>query len=161
MRIHTNTIELADVYRADVPARTQVNVTVHGSRTHARAFEVSLTGESRRNNQSNTGKAATWDQWGVFLSVLFDRDPEMVVGSVKRPVYADRYDFDRKTNGRFGPTDTNGVRYDMNPGTTAPVGRYWPTDAHGDHKFEFEGVRYDSAIVHRCTKCTAAQIRFA
>lgn len=160
MRIHTNTpTDFGNIMVAANMARAHVTVTGHGSRTHAHAFEIALTGESNRNNQSNTGKAATWDQWGVFLSVLFDRDSEMVVGSVKRPVYANRYDFDRKTNGRFAPhgTTMEGDRF-----TKGEFGRdeanYWPQDAHGDHKFEFVGVDFDNAIIHRCTKCSAARI---
>jgi len=161
MRIHTNDLTtFGDIMVAANIARVHVTVSGHGSRTHDRAYEVSLTGESRRNNQSNTGKAATWDQWGVFLSVLFDRDPQMVCGTVKRPTYADRYDFDLKTNGRFAGDRRTlaGNRQTFDPGTLGAAD-YWPTDAHGDHKFEFEGVRFDGAIIHRCTKCTAAQVR--
>lgn len=130
MRIHTNTLTSTDLYDAARIARADLELTTHGSRKRARAFNVTLRGESRR--RPNMGKygagdeyAATWDQWGVFLAELFDRDP-----SVFTPYDKDADFFDRRTAGRFG----NG----------------WPEDAHGDHTF-----RPDAPYVQKCTKCSA------
>lgn len=119
----------------DAAQAARVNFTRYGegkSRSHVRVFDVILTGESRRHQNGGPDKAATWDQWGVFLSVLFSRDPNAVCGTVKRPVYADMWDFEFKTHGRF-------------------EGNTWPDDAHGDHTFRYSGTPY----VQQCTKCTA------
>lgn len=137
MRIHTNTLTTGDLVDAARVAR--VNFTRLGdgqSRSHARFFEFTLTGESRRRQMGKLDKAATWDQWGVFLSELFSRDPNMVCGTVKSPIYRDSGDFDYKTNWRFTNDNDNPA---------------WPTDAHGDHTFRFAGVPYQQ----KCTKCTA------
>ena len=134
MRIHTSVLTMSDIHEAARVARVDFGrLNEHGSRTRARAFDVTLTGESRRrpnDRGSNPGAyAATWDQWGVFLAVLFDRDPAMVT-----PYYSDRDDFERKTAYRFH-------------------GGTWPVDAHGDHDFRFNGIGIS------CTKCSARQVR--
>jgi len=107
--------------------------TQHGSRSRDRGFEVRLTGESKRRPNSGTrgagdDYAATWDQWGVFIAYLFDRDPEMMTQD-----YADLDEFQFRTNYRFN------------------VEGYWPSDAHGDHRFKSYGVPYRQ----ECTKCSA------
>ena len=139
MRIHTNENTMSNIMDAAKIARVNLDVLEsHNSRTHDAAFEVILSGESRR--RQNTGKssrdrefAATWDQWGVFLSVLFNIDPDMRCGISKRPFYANAADFEKKTDGRF----VNGV---------------WPDDAHGDHKFRWDGLS------SKCTKCSARRV---
>lgn len=79
----------------------------YGSRTHQRAVDVILSGESgRRTNQrwrvGDEGvEAATWDQWGIFLAVIFEADPSARCGSAKYPQYADAEDFHRQTAFRF------------------------------------------------------------
>ena len=81
---------------------------------------------------------------GVFLSVLFDRDPNMVT-----PYYADAADFHRKTGERFQPHSVK--RHPSHPRFGSALERdFWPTDAHGDHDFQFNG-----AGVHACTGCSA------
>lgn len=134
MRIHSDRLTNADLRAAAHAAR--VDFTRYGegaSRSHVTRFDVILTGESRRHQNGGPDKAATWDQWGVFLSYLFEIDPAMVCGTVKRPVYSDVYDFDFKTNYRF-----------------IDRGKF-PTDSHGDHTFRWAGVPYQQ----KCTKCTA------
>lgn len=133
MRIHSNVLTTENVRAAAAVAR--VDFTRYGegrSRSHDRYFDVILTGESRRHQNGGPDKAATWDQWGVFLAYLFAIDESMVCGTVKRPVYADADDFDYKTAYRFNV-----------PG--------FPTDAHGDHTFRWNGVPFQQ----NCTKCTA------
>lgn len=144
MRIHTDLLTTSDIHSAALIARVDYaegGFTIHGSRKRARAFNVLLTGESRR--RPNGGKrgairddvfAATWDQWGVFLSVLFEADPEMVT-----PYYKDSDEFHHRTDGRF----------EMKAGDSP----WWPTDAHGDHRFEFAGTPFEQS----CTKCSAVQ----
>lgn len=180
MRIHTDHLNTADIYRAARHARVDVvDLTKHKSQSRDHSFNVKLEGESRRRpNGGSSGRgytsgyAATWDQWGVFFGILFDIDPGMICGTAKRPIYADREDYLRKTNHRFeGRTLGIGVSTNANvvnvrayhdPSVTVhKLGAdYWPEDAHGDHTFRFEGIRFDGAIVHRCTKCSAAWFRF-
>lgn len=95
MRIHTDKLTETDVYQAARRAGEAVRVTVteHGSKSRARAFNVTLTGTSSRRPNNGTGGryrdgvgtddyAATWDEWGMFLGELFRRDPAAVVPNV-------------------------------------------------------------------------------
>ena len=131
MRMHTDTLTLDDLRDAARLARVEMEFTTHGSRKRKRAFDVKLTGESRRrpnggNIGAGTGYAATWDQWGVFLGHLFECDPSMVT-----PYYENAGDFHYRTAYRFEDE--------------------WPADAHGDHRFEYVGVPYSQS----CKKCSA------
>lgn len=139
MRIHANTLTTSEIYKAARIARVEVeHLTEHGSRKRAHAFEVKLSGESRRrpNNNGAHGDvfAATWDQWGVFLACLFDADNEITIPSA----YEDRENFQFKTDARFVKI---GGGWD----------NYWPADAHGDHTFRYAGIPYTQS----CTKCSA------
>lgn len=103
MRIHTNIIDPADMYRAAEDAGDGVTVEFmeHGSRSRLRAFEFSLSGTSnRRRNSGNRGAgdeyAATWDEWGMFLAHLFALDPEARSGWYESADY-----FHWVTGGRF------------------------------------------------------------
>jgi hypothetical protein len=137
MRIHTDATR-ETIHRAAILAGVQlVKCEQHKSRTHDRAFEVSLRGDSRRRPNFYNGDgtyAATWDQWGIFLAEIFTADEEARAGgSVKRPVYADADDFDYKTGNRF---PGHGER---------------PADMHGDHTFRWQGVAREQS----CTQCDA------
>lgn len=173
MRIHTDTLNVIDLFEAARIARADVTYTAQGSKSRDYSFDVHLTGESRR--RPNSGKrgagwssehAATWDQWGVFFAVLFDRDPAMFCGTAKRPTYRDRSHFHWCTDDRFRPygivgPDTPGALAvtgdDEYDGTTGPVYRqehtYWPDDAHGDHTFRPTGTM--GAVA--CSRCSAVQ----
>lgn len=131
MRIHTDSIRVSDLNDAARIARVDMEVTTHGSRKRDHAFEVKLTGESRRRPQGGglDAFAATWDQWGVFFAHLFMVDSNAHMGTA----YDGVEEFDYKTSHRF---DVEG---------------YWPSDAHGDHRFQYAGIPYTQA----CTKCTA------
>ena len=141
MRIHANTLTTGDIREAARIARVDiVQLSTHGSRTLDYAFNVKLEGESRRrpnggSSGAGSGYAATWDQWGVFLSILFDRDPTIVT-----TYYASWQDFYRATDRRFAPSID---------------GDFWPDDAHGDHTFRYQGVPRSQS----CTKCSATQRR--
>ena len=141
MRIHANTLTTSEIYKAARIARVEIeHLTEHGSRKRAHAFEVKLSGESRRrpNNNGAHGDvfAATWDQWGVFLACLFDADNKITIPSA----YEDRDQFQYRTDARF-----------------VKIGggweNYWPNDAHGDHTFRYAGIPY----TQQCTKCSATQ----
>lgn len=79
MRIHTNVFGLDLRAAADKAGVTIVQSAPHGSRSHARAFEVILSGSGRHGGQwgNGQGKSATWDEWGIFLAELFRLDPEL------------------------------------------------------------------------------------
>lgn len=103
MRIHGNTVTDADLYVAAVKAGVDLQrQTRHGSRSRNRAYDVILSGSSRYwANSGSYGadgfKAATWNEWGWFLSYLFSVDPRLTVPRV----YADARDFHLKTHGEF------------------------------------------------------------
>lgn len=74
-----------------------------GSRTHEKKADVILTGHSTHaTNQRHgfhdeyTPRAASWDQWGIYLAVIFDQAPD-----TKTDYYADAGDFHRQTGMRF------------------------------------------------------------
>ena len=84
----------------------------HRSTTHRSAAEVHLVTDDKepgsKRRRPNSGQygydgsevwAATWDEWGWFLSALFELDP-----TAKTTYYADREAFDRRTSGAFVPT---------------------------------------------------------
>jgi hypothetical protein len=134
MKIHTSATreQVAEAMRTAMvqPDRFEEK----GSRSHVRAFDVTLTGGSNRrpnNGDYNPNSyAATWDQWGVFIAAIFAIDPDS-----KMTYYANAADFHWQTDWRFG--DGQFVR--------------WPSDAHGDHKFEFTGT----VGQQECSKCSA------
>jgi hypothetical protein len=128
MRIHTS-LEMAEIQRAASKARVGfTSISQHGSRSHERAFEVILTGSSRRRQNQGNDYAATWDEWGIFLGHIFDLDPD-----AKCWAYKDATDFNFQTNRRFDYGEI-------------------PTDMHGDHKFEI-GIPYRQ----KCKNCTAVR----
>lgn len=70
-----------------------------GSRSRKRAFKFSLTGSSNHNRGFGApGKAATWDEWGIFLAYLFRIDPNAHCG---KGSYESEEDFHWKTDNRF------------------------------------------------------------
>lgn len=108
MRIHSDILTERDIYEAMGRAGDSVRgtVTIHGSRSRAHAFNVNLTGTSSRRTNPGTSdaywgvdrdRAATWDEWGMFLSELFRRDPNLTIPSA----YPTAGDFDRMTGGRY------------------------------------------------------------
>ena len=107
-----------------------------------RPLQSEVLRESRRRpNSGNYGAdrdvfAATWDQWGVFLQILFDADPDLTIPRA----YADRDEYVYRTDARFVKIGGG-------------WGNYWPADAHGDHTFRYAGIPYMQA----CTKCSAVQ----
>lgn len=98
MRLHTNLTE-GDIRAAGRLAGVGFErLTVHGSRKRDRAFDVILTGGSIHANhwtRSGEYRAATWDQWGVFLGALYRQDAAMV------SAYQSADHFLWSTNGRY------------------------------------------------------------
>lgn len=130
MRIHSDYVTVSDIYALLRDGLTGVSVEVsrHGSRKRAAALEVRLEGTSTRRNMSNTGQAATWDEWGVFMARVFNLDANALLG------HEDRAAFDERTQGRFDDLTM-------------------PEDAHGNHAWESAGAR-----VQACKRCSAVQV---
>ena len=135
MRVHSNTLEYADIYRAtkDLPG-VYVTASQHGSRSHARAFEVSLEGNGFHKNSGTGGASyefgATWDEWGAFIAAIYEVDPGALFGSVKYPVYPNAYEFHGMYQDRFA----NGL----------------PADTHKRHTWEIT-----NRLDRKCKKCSA------
>lgn len=100
MRIHTD-LTLADIMRIPTLPTVTVRITEYGSQSRTRAFEVVLTGSSVHGGQYGTTdyKTATWDEWGVWLGHLFQRDPTARISGV----YEGAGDFHYLTNDRYHP----------------------------------------------------------
>jgi len=142
MRLHTKltyTDLLQALQRAKDAGRVTPDVTfqgcglsLHGSRTHPRAFEVQLgthdkfslpagytdqnghrmrvrryknSGDGGASSEWATGGcpvwAATWHEWGWFMTEVWAADPTARWGGEKGWGYKDRADFDVKTKGAF------------------------------------------------------------
>ena len=138
----------------------------HRSQTHLRAFEIKLSGDSSRGPNSgrygmdNYGdKAATRDQWGMFLSALFEVDPAARVGGAKNPIYIDRDHFHWSTGNRYaGTPDDNGVRrIDAPTGTFLTAGKGY----HRRHEWTLGGSSATGAYYVSECACGAIVRRVA
>lgn len=100
-----------------------------GSRSRHAAFKFSLLGSSpyqRGFGASKNGeKAATWDEWGIFLSRLFMLDPQARCGD--KHSYQSEEDFHWKTGDRFR---TLHPRNQHKRHKWQPLGMVDPTDRH-------------------------------
>lgn len=147
MRIHTDTVTVANIYDAARTARVTLDrFVVCGSKSRDHAFDITLQGESRRNQNGGDGKAATWDQWGVFLAILFSLDENLTIPRA----YADGEQFAFRTADRFGAPDVVMTATGYQDKFTS-YGE--PFDAHGDHTFRYSGMPRQQ----ECTKCSATQ----
>jgi hypothetical protein len=105
VRIYTSQLTRQDLFDA-LPKGVYIDWSVHGSRKRARCFNVALSTD-HNHRRPNPGHgfarelignyAATWDEWGLFLAVLFAKDPEAIAG-----VIASADDFAWKTGGHYG-----------------------------------------------------------
>lgn len=102
MRIHSDTLIRGDFFDACRSLECYVDdFSQHGSRSRANGFKVYLGGSSKRLAAHWTegygyATAATYDEWGWFLSHLFDVDSDMIAGP-----YRSYEDFHVKTEHRF------------------------------------------------------------
>lgn len=85
MKIHYSTLTPRELYQAAENAGVEiVRDKYSGSQTHTGKVDVILNGSSNhRKNFSrydDEGKAATWDEWGMFLYGLFKADENIVAG---------------------------------------------------------------------------------
>ena len=86
-----------------IRAAQRAGVTIHrlerrNARKRAARLDVTLSGSSSRNTRNEPVHGATWDEWGIFLGVLFRYDDTLTVPGV----YEDAEHFHWSTGGRFG-----------------------------------------------------------
>lgn len=83
MKIHYNTLTLRDIWTAARYAGVSIERDKYtGSTSHNGKVDIILSGSSTYNVNFSTMdvKAATWDEWGIFLNQLFMKDPTIVAG---------------------------------------------------------------------------------
>ena len=106
MKIYSETLTEADLRKAP-PAGTSLTkveaVSAPRPRTHAWKVQLGRAGSRRPFNSGTFGAdgegAASWDDWGWFLSALYQRDPQMIAGGTG--LYKDAGDFHAKTHDTF------------------------------------------------------------
>jgi hypothetical protein len=97
MRLHSDVLTQRDLFDAAMISGLHSrgayveSVTLHRSRSRARGMEFRLASD-RSNQYRNSGqygaevwgpKAASWDDHGVWMAELFDRDPNAIIGPYK------------------------------------------------------------------------------
>ena len=107
MRIHSDILTREDLggMLADLPGVYFDHISTHGSRQRARGIEVRLIGNSPYLNMAKTDKAATWDEWGVFMARVFDKDSSALMGKETEAAFCARTNYRFDTDGL--PTDTH------------------------------------------------------
>jgi hypothetical protein len=118
MRFHTDTLtpmHLHEIVKSTGLAAEGVAIAhadMHNSRSHKAGIEIVLRaspgkdrfGKTRRNPNSGTSgayndyeKAATYDEWGIFMAKLFELEPTASFGRT----YKDADDFHASTKGAY------------------------------------------------------------
>lgn len=128
MKIYSHTLTAQDVHHAvngiDHVWIDDSGVRCFTARDGRKGFEVYLEGYGDRHTRARNlreGKAATWDDWGVFIERLFKIDPNAQIAH-----YNGRSNF-IETTSRYQPT-----------GARAP----WLTeDVTGDYRWPDEKQR--------------------
>lgn len=109
MKIYSDTLEGKD-FREALPAGTNIDQfeQMPGTRVRSQGWKVHIVhpGSKRPANTGRYGAAtdnttgyngsASWDEWGHFLSSLFDKDPHARAG-----YYDGRDDFHARTNSQY------------------------------------------------------------
>jgi hypothetical protein len=100
VRIHSDVLTRENLAQAlDTAELGEVffdSLTLHRSNSRAQGYEVRLRAQPGRDRNGKTrtatnsgqhgagsGKAATYDEWGYWIAVLFELDPDAVVGPYK------------------------------------------------------------------------------
>lgn len=98
MKIHSNVLTREDIIHAarNIAHCDITDLSERGSRSHKNRWDIKLSGDSLYNQNFGDSKAATWDQWGIFLAYLFRLDP-----TVKTDMYSDVNNFHWITGERF------------------------------------------------------------
>jgi hypothetical protein len=108
MKFYSDTLTGQD-FREALPAGTEIDQfeEIPNTRTRARGWKLHIVNPLSRR-PANTGTrgaarmeegyngSASWDEWGHYMSDLFDRDPSARLGP-----YTGRYDFHERTAGKY------------------------------------------------------------
>lgn len=54
-------------------------------RKRENCFNIRLSGNAKSNMWNRRERAATWDEWGIFVSNLFLDDPQAIIGNYNSP----------------------------------------------------------------------------
>ena len=78
MKIHSDALDENEIRKAARLAGVSfTRFEIGNSRTREQRFDIILTGSSSRTqNFGGTDQAATWDEWGIFLGILYALDPQ-------------------------------------------------------------------------------------
>jgi hypothetical protein len=89
MRIHSDKLTTDDLYLC-TPCGVHAEVmTIGRPRKRLRGWNVGLWSEhgtrSRNSGQygAGTDKAASWDEWGLWMNALYAIDPDALIGPYK------------------------------------------------------------------------------
>jgi hypothetical protein len=115
MKLHTDTINRNDIINVLMDTGLRADGVYidtcdeKRSHSHSHGFEIRLRGmdgKDRNDNTrrlpmyswktGNTEKAATYDEWGIFISALYEIDPDARFGP-----YLNEADFHGKTRYQF------------------------------------------------------------
>lgn len=146
MRLHTDTLTEQDVREAAALAGVRVlECTRRGSRSRVRALVVAFSGSGPYRTQwqgTMDHPAASWDEWGIVLGVLFDRDRRMIAGD--RSGYHGAADYHWQTGFRF-------ARHGLTTADGSPV-ILSPAQQHRRHVWTHDQAECvtGSYAVHRC-----------
>lgn len=93
MKIHSDTLTFQDILECvprgcylasfEHPHIGYTNIGFEGSRKREHGYVVRLAGSSPYRMQRLPDKSATWDEWGIFIAAIYERDPDAVVGWYK------------------------------------------------------------------------------
>lgn len=96
MKIHSDSLTFNDINRATSAhgmRGVDADVNISGSRSRTHRFDVKLSGTSNRaqnagttryaNRGSDAERAATFDEWGMFIDFLFLCDEGAIIGQYK------------------------------------------------------------------------------
>jgi hypothetical protein len=111
-------------------------LTTHGSKTHERAYDIKLSGDSSRYAQNQNYKAATFDQYGVFIEWLYRSDPLMSTRD-----YFDYHHFVWTFEDRYAKIIDGTLK------------------AHKQHKWEWNGHNATGSYSVQSCKCGATMRR--
>lgn len=155
MRIHTDLSAMHVINAVHALPGTTVAVAKierHGSRKRANGIELQLFGSGRTGGQwgNHSGKAATWDEWGMVIARIYAADSRAIVGP-----YPTADAFRWSTSNRFGGWGSYRPYEDDETAKFVPSD-LTPETQHLQHKWAHDGVSLGgSYATSHCTKCDA------
>jgi hypothetical protein len=106
MKIHSDILTVADLHtalRKPTPIdHAYLMLEACGSRSRKFGYHVSLYSDDETRPRKNSGRwgaddgyerSVSWDDWGIWMTRLFDIDPDAIIGN-----YVGEFDFLQKTS---------------------------------------------------------------